>query len=266
MTSGEETSRDVQPVSEEEFRSDLQALAILISQLHDIEDPAIHVTYDQAAGHPTTTPAGSRLAATELLDKAHINLATLARILNIPGPEYPDHQNQATWHTDIHYARQLATHPGLALTPCEMQLFAQETHWIVTRARELTNPPQQPSIIIGPCPNPQCGHTLRGNPGDHTTTCPHCHNTWKTNTIRNLNYHKLLNNKHSQTCTATQSAHILKACGITISPSTIRTWKQQGTITPNGTNQQGQPTYALADIFQRVSAKQPGSGNRPGVS
>ena len=243
------------PTVDQAFRDDLKALAVLIGQLHDLEDPSVHVAYDQSAGHPSSTPAGSRLSATELLDKAHVNIATIARILNIPGPENPDHLNQADWRTDVRYTRIAADHPALAADSTEMRLFAQEIHWIVAKARELTNPPDSPSVILGPCPNPQCGKVLRGDPHDTTATCPRCRSTWQTDTIRSYNYHRLERTGGGRTCTATQGSRILKACGIAVSSATIRAWKQRGTITPTGTDPRGQPTYALADILGHATKR-----------
>lgn len=187
----------------------------------------------------SSAPTPLNLPAADLLDQIH---ALARRLATAAG---------------LRYGRRMDAHDLLKgldrPEPCAA-LAARDDAWDIIRliddaiwhTRQLTEP--DPSHrYIGICPRCGAGAWI---PETQTTGDHRCHECGHLEPIADIAQAHELRLLTSGTVGAAAGLRLLlRACGITINASTMRSWIKRKRLTPVGTTDTGQPAYALADVL-----------------
>lgn len=111
--------------------------------------------------------------------------------------------------------------------------------------------PAEERIIVGVCPNPDCGAPLKTKPQATTVTCTQCASVWSVKYLRQQQYERITSSNYVNT--AKQLQHIMLYLGVNVKPSTMRSWIHRGKLTPvDAVNR----TYRLKDVYQLATGKE----------
>ena len=219
--------------------------------IHDLRDQAatldalatrrIKIHHDHTHGHMSSAPTPLNLPAADLLDQIH---ALTRRIALAGGLRFGR-------GTDVHALLKGLDRPE----PCET-LAARGDAWDIVRliddaawhARQLTDP--EPSHrYIGVCERcgygvwiPEC-QPLDGS--DHR--CVMCGHMSPLAQIAQAHELRLLTS--GTIGTGAELRQQLRACGLRVNANTMRSWVKRARLKPVGTNDEGVPVFALADIL-----------------
>lgn len=218
--------------------------------IHDLRDQAatldalatrrIKIHHDHTHGHMSSAPTPLNLPAADLLDQIH----ALTRRIAIAG--------------GLRFGRGMDVHALLKgldrPEPCET-LAARGDAWDIVRlvddaawhARQLTDP--SPSLrYAGICPRCRSGVWI---PETQLATtnhrCMECGHVEPLATITQAHELRLLTS--GTIGTGAELRQQLRACGLRVNANTMRSWVKRGRLKPVGTNDEGTPVFALADIL-----------------
>lgn len=221
------------------IRHDIHDLREQTITLDALATRRIRVRHAGTHARMSSAPTPLNLPAADLLDQIH---ALARRLATAAG---------------LRYGRSMDAHDllkGLDRDqPCAA-LAARDDAWDIIRliddaawhTRHLTEP--DPSHrYIGICP--QCGAGA-WIPETQTTGDHRCHECGHIEAIADIaQAHELRLLTSGTVDTAAGLRLLLRACGITINASTMRSWIKRKRLTPVGTTDTGQPAYALADVL-----------------
>jgi hypothetical protein len=193
----------------------------------------------QGHSHPSEAPTPLDLAAADLLDQVTDVLSQAAASINRYG-----NKTQKLIRLCLSHVGELASAPDCKTTYREVTVIAAKIRQRTTPSSELT--------VYGKCPNPMCGHIVRGVMGAETATCDYCGSTWNSGLLTAMRRERLLDS--GATGTATQLARLLKSEGYRIKPERIRQWAHRGMIHAVPTTT-AQTHYLAADIVRIMEEK-----------
>jgi hypothetical protein len=193
----------------------------------------------QGHAHPSEAPTPLDLSAADLLDQAADVLSQAAASINRYGGK-----PQQLVRLCIGHVGELASARDCKQTHREVNAISAKVTQRVTPSSELA--------VYGACPNPMCGHTVRGVIGEATATCGYCGSIWGTALLRTMRRDRLL--ESHVTGTATQLARMLQTEGYKIKPERIRQWAHRGLLhaVPATT---AQVSYLAGDIVRIMEKK-----------
>lgn len=219
--------------------------------IHDLRDQAatldalatrrIKIHHDHTHGHMSSAPTPLNLPAQDLLDQIH---ALALRLAYAAGLRFGRGM-------DVHGLLKGIDRPE----PCEV-LAARGDAWDIVRlvddaawrARQLTDP--SPSLrYAGICPRCRSGvwipETQPINETDHR--CVMCGHMSPIAQIAQAHELRLLTSGTIGTSRDLRAT--LTSCGITLKAGTLRQWVHRHRLKPVGTDDNGVPVYALADVL-----------------
>ena len=219
--------------------------------IHDLRDQAatldalatrrIKIHHDHTHGHMSSAPTPLNLPAQDLLDQIH---ALALRLAYAAGLRFGRGM-------DVHGLLKGIDRPE----PCEV-LAARGDAWDIVRlvddaawrARQLTDP--SPSLrYAGICPRCRSGvwipETQPINETDHR--CVMCGHMSPIAQIAHA--HELRQRTPGTIGTSRDLRATLTSCGITLKAGTLRQWVHRHRLKPVGTDDNGVPVYALADVL-----------------
>lgn len=222
------------------IRDDIHDLREQAATLEELATRRIRIPHDGGRG-TVSAPTPINLTAADLLDQTLV----LARMLATTA--------------GLRYGRSMSVHgllKGLDRPePC-VALATRPDAWDIVRliddaawhARQLTDP--EPSHrYIGVCE--RCGYgvwipeTQPINEADHR--CVMCGHMSPISQIVQAHELRLLTS--GTIGTGAELRQQLRACGLRVNANTMRSWVKRGRLKPVGTNDDGMPVFALADIL-----------------
>lgn len=222
------------------IRDDIHNLREQTTTLEALANRRIRVTHDTGRAHMSCAPTPISLPAYDLLRSLDGTIRSIALGAGL----------RFGRDTDMHSLLKGLDRPE----PCEtlaerpdawahVRLIA-ETTW---RIKHLTEP--DPSRrYIGICP--QCGQPAWAPETQPADTDYRCHDCGHLTPIANIiEAHQLRLLTSGTVGTSKTLRTTLNACGIHINAGTIRQWAHRGKLKPTGTDDDGTPVYALADVL-----------------
>lgn len=222
------------------IRDDIHDLREQAMTLEELATRRIRIPHDGTRGM-TSAPTPINFSAADLLDQTLV----LARMLATTA--------------GLHYGRSMSVHgllKGLDRDePCAA-LATRADAWDIVRliddaawhARQLTDP--EPSHrYVGVCE--RCGYGVwipecqPINETDHR--CVMCGHMSPIAQIAQAHELRLLTS--GTIGTGAELRQQLRACGLRVNANTMRSWVHRGRLKPVGTNDEGMPVFALADIL-----------------
>lgn len=222
------------------IRDDIHDLREQAMTLEELATRRIRIPHDGTRGM-TSAPTPINLTAADLLDQTLALARMLAQAAN------------------LRFGRSMSVHgllKGLDRDePC-MALALRADAWDIVRliddaawhARQLTDP--EPSHrYVGVCE--RCGYgvwipeTQPINEAD--CRCVMCGHMSPIAQIAQAHELRLLTS--GTIGTGAELRQQLRACGLRVNANTMRSWVKRGRLKPVGTNDEGTPLYALADIL-----------------
>lgn len=222
------------------IRDDIHDLREQAATLEELATRRIRIPHDGRRGM-TSAPTPINLTAADLLDQTLVLARMLAQVAS------------------LRFGRSMSVHgllKGLDREqPCA-ELASRTDAWGIVRliddaawhARQLTDP--EPSHrYIGVCERcgygvwiPEC-QPLDGS--DHR--CVMCGHMSPIAQIAQAHELRLLTS--GTIGTGAELRQQLRACGLQVNANTMRSWVKRGRLKPVGTNDDGMPVFALADIL-----------------
>ncbi|MBT1161251.1 hypothetical protein [Bifidobacterium sp. SO1] len=127
-------------------------------------------------------------------------------------------------------------------------VYARQLHEQVTRLRRFLEPDDGKTVILGPCPAKDCGTPLSGRMDAKDVQCPHCHSRWATDYLIAQRRERIL--RSPKLGTQSELTELLKACGVHVNKTTMRSWVHRGQLPQAGENECSKPVYRLADAYR----------------
>lgn len=128
--------------------------------------------------------------------------------------------------------------------------YAHDIRRLVKKARYMLEDGDRPRIILGACPNVECGMQLSAPEGVEQVKCRKCHNVWTVATLKNMRKARLM--QSDITGTQAEIRNLLVSCGYIVNKNTMKSWVHRGQLTQVGENQLSKPVYRLADAYRLV--------------
>lgn len=144
----------------------------------------------------------------------------------------------------------IANHPKLDEHP-STPVYAEPVHGLVRKLRRFLTDDDGETVLYGSCPANGCLGQLSGYVDAETAKCPKCGFSMPVALIRAERVKRLLQSEAVRT--RGELLDIIKACGMRVNRSTLRSWIHRGQLPQQGEDAYSNPLYRFSDFYRLAS-------------
>ena len=146
--------------------------------------------------------------------------------------------------------RRIANHPKL-MEHSSTPVYAELVHSLTRKLRRFLTDDDGETVLYGPCPADKCLGQLSCYADAETAKCPKCGFSMPVALIRAERVKRLLQSEAVRT--RGELLDIIKACGMRVNRSTLRSWIHRGQLPQQGEDAYSNPLYRFSDFYRLAS-------------
>lgn len=146
--------------------------------------------------------------------------------------------------------RRIADHPKL-VEHSSTPVYAELVHSLTRKLRRFLTDDDGETVLYGPCPADKCLGQLSCYVDAETAKCPKCGFSMPVALIRAERVKRLLQSEAVRT--RGELLDIIKACGMRVNRSTLRSWIHRGQLPQQGEDAYSNPLYRFSDFYRLAS-------------
>lgn len=146
--------------------------------------------------------------------------------------------------------RRIADHPKL-VEHSSTPVYAELVHSLTRKLRRFLTDDDGETVLYGPCPADKCLGQLSCYADAETAKCPKCGFSMPVALIRAERVKRLLQSEAVRT--RGELLDIIKACGMRVNRSTLRSWIHRGQLPQQGEDAYSNPLYRFSDFYRLAS-------------
>lgn len=144
----------------------------------------------------------------------------------------------------------VADHPKL-VEHSSTPVYAELVHSLTRKLRRFLTDDDGETVLYGSCPANGCLGQLSGYVDAETAKCPKCGFSMPVALIRAERVKRLLQSEAVRT--RGELLDIIKACGMRVNRSTLRSWIHRGQLPQQGEDAYSNPLYRFSDFYRLAS-------------
>lgn len=134
------------------------------------------------------------------------------------------------------------------LTTMATGAYAEDLHTLVRRLRRFLSDDDGEIVLYGPCEAKGCDGNFAAYPDSGMASCDKCGFEYPVQLIRAHRVQRLLQSDAVRT--RGELLDIIKACGMHVNRSTLRSWIHRGQLPQQGEDSYSNPLYRFSDFYR----------------